>query len=113
MFSILCEHAGLVEETYGQKHTMYSLRHSPLCFQILKTGGTDLFGLAQNALTSTEILEKFCVSHLTPQMPVYTRQLRSTRVLEGSEKIPVSDKKLVSPQKYTGIFPSVMKSTVI
>jgi len=85
MFSILCEHAGLVEDTYGQKHTMYSLRHSALCFQILKTGGTDLFGLAQNARTSTEMLEKFYLSHLTPQMPVFTRQLRTTRVLEGSE----------------------------
>ena len=85
MFSILCEHAGLVEDTYGQKHTMYSLRHSALCFQILKTGGTDLFGLAQNARTSIEMLEKFYLSHLTPQMPFFTWQLQTTKVLEGSE----------------------------
>ena len=84
MFSLLCDHAGLVEDSYGQKHTMYSLRHSALCFQILKTGGTDLFGLAQNARTSTEMLEKFYLSHLTPQMPVFARQLRTTRVLEDS-----------------------------
>ena len=84
MFSLLCDHAGLSEDTYGQKHTMYSLRHSALCFQILKTGGTDLFGLAQNARTSSDMLEKFYLSHLTPQMPVFTRQLRTTRVLEDA-----------------------------
>ena len=87
MFALLCEHAGLVEDTYGQKHTMYSLRHSALCFQMLKTGGTDLFGLAQNARTSAEMLEKFYLSHLTPQMPVFTRQLLTTQTLE-TIKVP-------------------------
>ncbi len=80
MFRVLCDHAGLSEDRYGQKHTMYSLRHSALCFQILKTGGTDLFALAQNARTSTDMLENFYLSHLRPQMPVFTRQLRSTQI---------------------------------
>ena len=43
-FKVLVEHAKLEHDQYGQSHTTYSLRHSSLCFQILKTGGNDLFG---------------------------------------------------------------------
>ncbi|MFP6708399.1 MAG: phage integrase SAM-like domain-containing protein [Alphaproteobacteria bacterium] len=81
-FRYLCEHARLDRDAYGQKHTTYSLRHSALCFQILKTGGNDLFGLAKNARTSVMMLEKFYLTHLSPQMPEFTKQLRTKRVLE-------------------------------
>jgi hypothetical protein len=84
-FRFLCEHAKLESDIYGQRHTTYSLRHSSLCFQILKTGGTDLFGLAKNARTSVLMLEKFYLTHLSPQMPEFTRQLRSKRVLEVAD----------------------------
>ena len=36
--------AGLERDAYGRAHTTYSLRHSSLCFQILKTGGNDPSG---------------------------------------------------------------------
>ena len=83
MFKILVQKAGLETDAYGQAHTTYSLRHSSLCFQILKTGGNDLFGLAKNARTSMLMLEKFYLTHLSPQMPEFTRQLRTRRVLEN------------------------------
>ena len=83
MFKILVQKAGLERDAYGQAHTTYSLRHSSLCFQILKTGGNDLFGLAKNARTSVLMLEKFYLTHLSPQMPEFTRQLRTRRVLEN------------------------------
>ena len=83
MFKILVQKAGLETDAYGQAHTTYSLRHSSLCFQILKTGGNDLFGLAKNARTSVLMLEKFYLTHLSPQMPEFTRQLRTRRVLEN------------------------------
>jgi hypothetical protein len=82
MFKFLVQRAGLETDAYGQSHTTYSLRHSSLCFQILKTGGNDLFGLAKNARTSVLMLEKFYLTHLSPQMPEFTRQLRTKRVLE-------------------------------
>ena len=83
MFKVLVQKAGLETDAYGQAHTTYSLRHSSLCFQILKTGGNDLFGLAKNARTSVLMLEKFYLTHLSPQMPEFTRQLRTKRVLEN------------------------------
>ena len=83
MFKVLVKEAGLGTDSYGQKHTTYSLRHSALCFQILKSGGNDLFGLAKNARTSVQMLESFYLTHLSPQMPEFTKQLLTKRTLEN------------------------------
>ena len=85
IFRMVCNNAGLETDAYGQKHTTYSLRHSALCFQILKTGGADLLPLAKNARTSTDMLEKFYLSHLTPQMPEFSKSLLTTRTLENPD----------------------------
>ena len=82
MFKGLVRDAGVDKDPYGQTHTTYSLRHSALCFQILKSGGHDLFGLAKNARTSVQMLEQFYLTHLSPQMPEFTKQLRTKRTLE-------------------------------
>ena len=84
MFRVVVRHAELETDSYGQKHTTYSLRHSALCFQILKTGGNDLFGLAKNARTSVQMLESFYLTHLSPQLPEFTKQLRTKRILESA-----------------------------
>jgi integrase len=81
LFRVVCDKANLGTDAYGQKHTTYSLRHSALCFQILKTGGSDLLALAKNARTSTDMLEKFYLSHLTPQMPEFAASLITTQAL--------------------------------
>jgi hypothetical protein len=85
LFRVVCEKANLGTDAYGQKHTTYSLRHSALCFQILKTGGSDLLALAKNARTSTDMLEKFYLSHLTPQMPEFSASLITTQALKVIE----------------------------
>jgi hypothetical protein len=85
LFRVVCDKANLGTDAYGQKHTTYSLRHSALCFQILKTGGSDLLALAKNARTSTDMLEKFYLSHLTPQMPEFTASLVTTQSLNIPE----------------------------
>jgi len=82
MFKFVVERANLKRDRYGQKHTTYSLRHSALCYQILKTEGRDLFGLAKNARTSVLMLEKFYLTDLSPQMPQFVAQLRTTQTLE-------------------------------
>ena len=83
MFKVLVNEAELSTDAYGQNHTTYSLRHSALCFQILKSGGNDLFGLAKNARTSVQMLESFYLTHLSPQMPEFTKQLLTKRTLEN------------------------------
>ena len=83
MFKRLVRVESLETDAYGQAHTTYALRHSSLCFQILKTGGNDLFGLAKDARTSILMLEKFYLACLSPQMPEFIRQLRTKRVLEA------------------------------
>lgn len=82
MFKRLVRVEGLETDAYGQAHTTYSLRHSSLCIQIRKTGGNHLFGLAKNARTSVLTLEKFYLTHLSPQMPEFTRQLRTKWALK-------------------------------
>ena len=82
MFGFVVGRANLETDKYGQKHTTYSLRHSALCYQILKTRGKELFALAKNARISVLMLEKFYLSDLTPQMPQFVTQLRPKRVLE-------------------------------
>jgi hypothetical protein len=42
----------------------------------LETDGNNLFELAKNTRTSVLMLEKFYLTHLPPQMPEFTRQLR-------------------------------------
>ena len=79
MFKRLVRVEGLETD---EAHTTYPLRHSSLCMQIRKTGGNDLFGLAMNAKTSVLMLEEFYLTHLSPQMPEFTRQLRTKWVLE-------------------------------
>ena len=79
MFKRLVRLEGLETD---EAHTTYSLRHSSLCIQIRKTGGNDLFGLAKNARTSVLMLEKFYLTHLSPQMPEFTRQLRTKWALK-------------------------------
>ena len=79
MFKYLVRAAGLETDAYGQAHTTYSLRHSSLRFKILKTNGNDLFRLAKNTRTSILMLEKFYPIHLSPQMPEFTRLLRTKR----------------------------------
>ena len=85
MFRVVCQHAELDTDRFGQKHTTYSLRHSALCFQILKTKGEGLFALAKNARTSVEMLEKFYLSHLSAQMPEFTEQLLTVQSLGSSQ----------------------------
>lgn len=49
----------------GKRHTLYSLRHTPLCMRIVKSkGGVNIFTLAKNAGTSVDQIERFYARHL-------------------------------------------------
>lgn len=77
MFNEVLEACNLKKDRYGQDRSVYSLRHTALMFRILKGDSVDLALLAKNARTSVQMLEKFYLSDLTPQMGV--RNLQSRR----------------------------------
>lgn len=77
MFKEVVHKAGLEKDAYGQEHSTYSLRHTALSFRLLKGDSIGLNVLAANARTSVDMLERFYVSHLKPEMMV--QQLQSMR----------------------------------
>jgi hypothetical protein len=49
----------------GQKHSLYSLRHTAICMRIiLSEGQVNIFNLAKNAGTSVDQIERFYARNL-------------------------------------------------
>ena len=63
MFDHLLQQTNLKEDANGVARTLYSLRHTALMFRYLYGKKFDIYTLAQNALTSVGMLEKFYLSH--------------------------------------------------
>ena len=55
---------------FGQRRTLYSLRHSAITFRLLYGRGIDLLTLARNARTSTQMIDRFYASELSAEMNV-------------------------------------------
>jgi hypothetical protein len=61
----------------GQRHTMYSLRHTALCMRIINSEGkVNIFNLAKNAGTSVDQIERFYARNL-PLSNEMARNLQS------------------------------------
>jgi hypothetical protein len=58
--------AGIVTDVFsGQKHTLYSLRHTAICMRLILSGGqVNIYTLAKNAGTSVDQIERFYASRL-------------------------------------------------
>jgi len=67
IFSAAVKRAGISRD--GEKHTLYSLRHSAIMFRLL-LGETSTLELARNARTSQAMIDKYYASRLTPLMAV-------------------------------------------
>ena len=67
IFSAVVKRAGLQVE--GEKHTLYSLRHTSIMYRLL-LGNTSTLELARNARTSQAMIDKHYASRLTPLMAV-------------------------------------------
>ena len=65
-FKELMKRAKVEDDPYtGQKHTIYSLRHTAICMRIiLSHGQVNIFNLAKNAGTSVDQIERFYGRHL-------------------------------------------------
>src|SRR5262249_45937958 len=53
---------GLKHDREGRPRTLYSLRHTYICFRLME--GADIYILAKNCRTSVEMIEKYYAAHL-------------------------------------------------
>jgi hypothetical protein len=67
IFSAVVKRAGLQPE--GEKHTLYSLRHTSIMYRLL-LGNTSTLELARNSRTSQATIDKHYASRITPMMAV-------------------------------------------
>jgi len=82
LFREVVKRAGIKEE--GEKHTLYSLRHSSIMFRLMLGHGINTLQLAKNARTSQAMIEKFYASRLTNLMNV--TELHSFKVKAKTKK---------------------------
>ena len=77
-FKFLLEKGGIESDPYtGDKHTIYSLRHTAICMRIiLSKGQVNIFNLAKNAGTSVDQIERFYARNL-PLSAEMARNLQS------------------------------------
>ena len=77
-FHEVLRRAGIeVDPFTGQKHTLYSLRHTAICSRIIHSGGkVDIYNLAKNAGTSVDQIERFYARNL-PLSAELARNLQS------------------------------------
>ncbi|GAA0022834.1 tyrosine-type recombinase/integrase [Bradyrhizobium diazoefficiens] len=62
MFKRILEELGLKFDREGRPRTLYSLRHTYICFRLME--GADIYMLAKNCRTSVEMIEKYYAAHL-------------------------------------------------
>ena len=62
-FRAFMRNIGLLKDSNtGQNRTLYSLRHSYICFRLSE--GADVYNIAKNCRTSVEVIQKHYASHI-------------------------------------------------
>ena len=85
-FEAVLKEAGLAFDEFGNKRTIYSIRHTALMSRLIDGENVDLLMLARNAGTSIDQLERFYLSHADPAMKVGNlHSLRPQPVVEEVE----------------------------
>ena len=69
-FDLLLEITNLKKDTNGKDRVLYSLRHTAITFRMLEADNLDLLTLSKNARTSNEMLSRFYLKYLSPEMNV-------------------------------------------
>ncbi|RXH32665.1 integrase [Bradyrhizobium nanningense] len=62
LFNRILTELGLKFDREGRPRTLYSLRHTYICFRLME--GADIYMLAKNCRTSVEMIEKYYAAHL-------------------------------------------------
>jgi len=81
-FDVLMSVTGLKESADGEARTLYSMRHTSLMYRLLYGGEINTTKLANNARTSTEMLERFYVPQLESSQ--FTKDLHAKK--KGKKK---------------------------
>ena len=76
-FDVLMSVTGLKESVDGETRTLYSMRHTSLMYRLLYGGEINTTKLANNARTSTEMLERFYVPQLESSQ--FTKDLHAKK----------------------------------
>jgi len=76
-FDVLMSVTGLKESADGETRTLYSMRHTSLMYRLLYGGEINTTKLANNARTSTEMLERFYVPQLESSQ--FTKDLHAKK----------------------------------
>jgi integrase len=90
IFSAVVKRAELNKE--GEKHTLYSLRHTSIMYRLL-LGNASTLELARNARTSQAMIDKHYASRLTPMMAV--ESLHSFKPRPTNKKVATKKTKVV------------------
>jgi len=62
LFNTVLDELNLKFDRDGNRRTLYSLRHSYICFRLME--GADIYQIAKNCRTSVEMIEKYYARHI-------------------------------------------------
>lgn len=77
MFKRILNEEKLLVDREGQRRTLYSLRHTYICFRLME--GADIYQIAKNCRTSVEMIEKFYASHIKTSIDAKAINVRKAR----------------------------------
>lgn len=77
MFNEILKELGLKFDREGRPRTLYSLRHTYICFRLME--GADIYMLAKNCRTSVEMIEKYYAAHLKDVLDASAINVRKKR----------------------------------
>ncbi len=84
LFNIILDEEDLKIDREGQRRTLYSLRHTYICFRLME--GADIYQIAKNCRTSVEMIEKYYASHIQNSLDASAiNVLKKRKILDEDE----------------------------
>ncbi|HEY4359708.1 MAG TPA: hypothetical protein VGN17_02010 [Bryobacteraceae bacterium] len=86
LFNAILDEENLKFDRDGRPRTLYSLRHTYICFRLLE--GADIYQLAKNCRTSVEMIEKYYAAHIKSMLDaraINVRRPKDVRVKPGKQ----------------------------
>lgn len=92
-FDVLMSVTGLKTSADEETRTLYSMRHTSLMYRLLYGGEINTTKLANNARTSTEMLERFYVPQLESSQ--FTKDLHAKKAVKQTGRTSKKESKLI------------------